>query len=357
MEATIVAIVLAHSTETLIEESLKSIKDHVDKILLIDTGVTDNTLQIAKKVVGLEKLVIRSWPWQNDYAVARNKGLELAKNFGNWGIFIDTDMRYINAELIRPALEDVGNEEVLYVTADAGHIQSLIFRLPSSVLWEGRVHEAVNKPGKRMTISNVRVREVPKTKEQLIKKFTYTRDLLLQESETPRTLYYLADCYEGLGESEKAIETFRRCSNLKGWNEESAWACFRAGRLLCKHLRWEEALEECGRGLTRHAGISELAWLAGYVSWAMGKIDQAIFWAKISLVWADKADVIGRIYFRDEQVLRTGPWDILRFALRAVNDERGAQEAEEAYQAAMLFVSSSLLPTVNVPFPEKPSRC
>jgi hypothetical protein len=51
-------------------------------------------------------------------------------------------------------------------------------------------------------------------------------------------------------------------------------------------------------------------------------------------VWTERVNEVKRIGFRDNKVLRSGAWDILRFALRALGDTEGAAEAEARYRAA-----------------------
>jgi len=57
----------------------------VDEIILVDTGSTDNTIEIAKGM-GVN---IYYYEWQNDFAAAKNYALSLAK--GDWIIFLDAD--------------------------------------------------------------------------------------------------------------------------------------------------------------------------------------------------------------------------------------------------------------------------
>ncbi|MCM3677007.1 glycosyltransferase [Peribacillus simplex] len=64
---------------------LKSIKDIADEIIIVDTGSTDETVQVAKKF-GAQVIVV---PWKGDFSYARNAGLNRAR--GTWILFLDAD--------------------------------------------------------------------------------------------------------------------------------------------------------------------------------------------------------------------------------------------------------------------------
>lgn len=68
-----------------IEDCLQSVRDIVDEIIIIDTGSTDNTLEIARRFT--EK--IYHFKWINDFAAARNESLKHAT--GDWILVLDAD--------------------------------------------------------------------------------------------------------------------------------------------------------------------------------------------------------------------------------------------------------------------------
>jgi glycosyltransferase involved in cell wall biosynthesis len=66
----------------------------VDSIILIDTGITDDTLAVAKRVAG-DKLIIKQMQWPGSFSDARNRALQMAAEAGgSWGVFLDTDERF-----------------------------------------------------------------------------------------------------------------------------------------------------------------------------------------------------------------------------------------------------------------------
>jgi glycosyltransferase involved in cell wall biosynthesis len=74
-----------------ISTCLDSIRKIVQQIIVVDTGSTDNTVELVK-TYGAE---IYQYEWKNDFSAAKNFALAKAK--GEWIIFLDAD-EYISAE-------------------------------------------------------------------------------------------------------------------------------------------------------------------------------------------------------------------------------------------------------------------
>ncbi|MBK7632424.1 MAG: glycosyltransferase family 2 protein [Ignavibacteriales bacterium] len=64
---------------------LSSVKDVVDEIVIVDTGSTDNTIEIAESF----NAKIFHFDWVNDFSAARN--FALTKCIGNWILYLDAD--------------------------------------------------------------------------------------------------------------------------------------------------------------------------------------------------------------------------------------------------------------------------
>jgi tetratricopeptide (TPR) repeat protein len=87
MPPTVGAALIVRNEESFIEGCLQSIADAVDEIVLVDTGSTDRTVAIAH-AAGAR---ILDFPWRDDFAAARNHGLEAARS--DWILYIDADER------------------------------------------------------------------------------------------------------------------------------------------------------------------------------------------------------------------------------------------------------------------------
>ncbi|HKO50322.1 MAG TPA: glycosyltransferase [Polyangiaceae bacterium] len=339
----IVSTTLTGNNEAIIEDALRSVVDWVDACLVVDTGATDQSLQRARVVAG-DKLLEKRLEWRNDFAAARNFCLDAATELGfDWAVTLDTDERLdLGGVQLRSELERA-TEGVLYV-GDVGHnyVKERFFRLPMSERWSGPTHEAfaAYKVGCR-TLDGVTFSELAKSPEDYQRKFRRDAQALASHAAAnpsdPRWHFYLGESYRNLREHEQAVAAYDRCAALRGWNEESAWACYRAAECLCALNRYEEALERLTTGLARHAGIAELAWLAGFVCYQLGRDAQAVYWAQLAIVhgcFRGDERTIARIGFRDPVGLWEGPYDVLRWAEKRRGNSQAAAEAETLWAEA-----------------------
>ena len=69
----------------------------------------------------------------------------------------------------------------------------------------------------------------------------------------------LAASLHDLGRYDEAIAAYRACSDLRGWPEEAAWACYREATCLTELKRWTDAIDACARGLVIRPATATLA--------------------------------------------------------------------------------------------------
>ena len=343
----IVSTTLTASNADVIGDALASVAPQVDRCIVIDTGARDDTLDVARSIAG-EKLLVREFPWKNDFAAARNFALEAAEAAGaEWAVTVDTDERL----LFEPGF-DLGQAlaaataRVLLVRDEGGtYAKERIIRLPAAVRWSGPTHEALGgqRKGESAQLDGVRFRELPKDAATLRRKFErdvavlrrYTR----QHPRDPRWHYYLGASHHDLGEYAAAIDAYRACAALGGWAEEGAWACYRAAECCCALERWSEAIEFCTRGLAIRAGTAELAWRAGFAAYKAKRYEDAIAWSNMAVVnglYDGAGAAFPRIGFRHLPALYEGPYDVLRMTFKALGNPAAAAEAGREYDAAKL---------------------
>lgn len=341
----IVSTTLTASNADIIGDALASVVDHVDRCLVIDTGVRDDTLEVARRVAG-ERLLVREFAWKNDFAAARNFALEAAREAGaTWALTVDTDERLLfdpGFDLRRALSATRAN--VLLVSDESGHYgKERILRLPTAMRWTGPTHEALGgqRAGDAEQLDGLRFRELPKDEAALRRKFE--RDVAIlrrhtrQHAKEPRWHYYLGASHQDLGQYAAAIDAYRACAALGGWNEEGAWACYRAAECCCALQRWGEALEFCARGLAIRPATAELAWLAGFAAYSAKRYEDAIAWSNMAVVNGlhDGAGAgFPRKGFRNPTALYEGPYDVLRWTFKALGNAAAAAEAEREFAAA-----------------------
>ncbi|MET0294039.1 MAG: glycosyltransferase family 2 protein [Phenylobacterium sp.] len=172
-------VMIARDEARCIGRALASAAAHVDAMIVLDTGSTDQTAQIARE----HGARVESFAWRDDFAAARNAALDLSD--ADWNLVVDADEWLQGGfEALAPAaLTDpfVGAVRMLSDIEGDGQASTWIPRLlPRGVRYEGRVHEqpVSDLPLRRIDLS---VRHDGYLPDQLARKGERNETLLLAE--------------------------------------------------------------------------------------------------------------------------------------------------------------------------------
>jgi glycosyltransferase involved in cell wall biosynthesis len=139
-------VMIARDEARGISRALVSVRAHVDRLIVLDTGSADETAAIAAGC-GAE---VASFAWTDDFAAARNAAL--ARSDADWNLILDADewiedgAGFLGPEVL-PAggggfLGEVCVKSRMDQPGAEGVGQAWIARvLPKGVLYEGRIHE------------------------------------------------------------------------------------------------------------------------------------------------------------------------------------------------------------------------
>ena len=210
--------IVKNEAENLVK-SIKSLKTQVNEIVVVDTGSTDNTITVARKL-GARVYI---FPWQDDFSKARNFALSKAK--GDWLVLLDADEYFTDKtagnirQVIRQArqLDGILIQLVNY-DVDKAKIQDCFYQLrivrnQQGLHYEGKIHEELKlSDGKSMKFLRVspKMLEVYHTGyassvsrqklERNLKLLQQAVDNGQSEADLAR---YFCDCYFGLDDMEK----------------------------------------------------------------------------------------------------------------------------------------------------------
>jgi len=146
------AALIVRNEARCIRRCLESVAPWVDRMVVLDTGSTDDTIAIARSI-GAE---VHQLAWPDSFSIARNHALTLAD--ADWNLILDGDEWIMSGgELLRewcagPARLGrtcIHNEADGATTAARSWITRLI---PRGARFEGRVHEQVVSPLPRVRI-------------------------------------------------------------------------------------------------------------------------------------------------------------------------------------------------------------
>lgn len=141
---TVALVMIVKNEARAIQRCLNSVASYVDSMIVLDTGSTDNTVELAKEC-GAN---VYHFNWCDDFAAARNAALAYSKS--DWNLIIDADEWLITgAEILRKLRSTppnfVGSVEICssYDANETKHNASSITSrlLPRGVWYEGIIHE------------------------------------------------------------------------------------------------------------------------------------------------------------------------------------------------------------------------
>ena len=210
--------IVKNEAENLVK-SIKSLKNQVNEIVVVDTGSTDNTIAVARKL-GAK---VYSFPWQDDFSKARNFALSKAK--GDWLVLLDAD-EYFTAKTagnIRQVIRQAQQADALLVRlvnydVDKAEVQDYFYQLrivrnQQGLHYEGKIHEELMlSDGKSMNFRRVSPETLEiyhtgysnsVTRQKVERNLSILQQAVADGQSEAELARYFCDCYLGLGDMEK----------------------------------------------------------------------------------------------------------------------------------------------------------
>jgi tetratricopeptide (TPR) repeat protein len=214
---------IVKNEEKFLPACLESIKDYVDEIIIVDTGSTDSTVEIAKRY----NAKIYHHPWENSFSKARNYSLKYATC--DWMLVLDADEEVDKQDAHK--LKEVIKNPIEYETTHStnaiylqvvdktprGESKSIMnsIRLLKNHLgfhYEGRVHNELNDSGLVKKAANIKIYHYGYNldDEQMKKKFIRTTTLLREQikndPKNPIPHHYLTMAYLGRKKFDECLQ-------------------------------------------------------------------------------------------------------------------------------------------------------
>jgi len=232
----------------------------IDRWTILDTGSTDNTIEIIKKIlVGKKKGELFQEAFIN-FKDSRNRCLDLADTDCKYTIMLDDT--YIIEGNLRNFLQTIRGDQysdsfsLMIKSDDVEYGSNRIIKSATGLRYKHRIHEIIDDNNNINIIipKNYAVINDEKydyMEERTMKRKELDLKLLYEEVEEnpndPRAYYYLAQTYNLLEKYELAFEFFLKRGSFtnSGFIQERIDAAFEAARVANFKLNkpWEECLE------------------------------------------------------------------------------------------------------------------
>lgn len=288
---------IVKNEEKFLPGCLESVKDVVDEIVIVDTGSSDRTKEIALSY----NAKIFDFEWVNDFAAARNEALKHCN--GKWILYLDADERLSEEskknlrQLLMNVPEDIGG---IICTLESDH--SLIsgkseihrggyprlfrnFGYPK-ISFTGRVHEQITPSilalGKSLIFSDIVIHHLGynRSREEMEQKIKRNYSMLIQHvKEEPLNAYAWYQLGQTLAhmrlikEAEETIRFAIESGNLS--NSVCASACATLAQLTGNQRKFDEALYWAEKSLEKAPEQMYATHLKAYALMYLGRYNEA----------------------------------------------------------------------------------
>lgn len=280
-----------------LDACLSSVKDAVDEIVIVDTGSTDDTREIAARYTDR----VYDHVWTDDFAAARNASMAYATR--PYVLWLDADdvLDPRQAEKLAALREELdGSVDAVMLpyhysfsaegTAELVFDRERIVRRAAGFTFSGRVHEAMAVGG-RVIRRDVVIRHTGRHGAH-----SNARNLRIYEqwekSGEPmaaRDVYYYAREQRSAGDYAGALALFRRFLSMDGWTENRLDAQIGCGACLEALGRRAEAKDAYLDALAFGAPRAEALCALGALTMA-DDLQEAAFWYRAALLCTPPLD-------------------------------------------------------------------
>ena len=288
---TISLCMIVKDEEDVLARCLESAADLVDEIVIVDTGSTDRTREIAERFTSR----IYHFDWIDDFAAARNYAFSLAeKDFCMWldadDVILDADRAAFQElkETLDPAVSVVmakyntGFDENGTVTFS--YFRERLIKNHGGMRWKGAVHEAITPVGRivysEFAVTHRKLRPSDSDRNLRI----YEKQLKQGVKLEPRQqFYYGRELYYHQRYEEAARDLERFLDEGRGWVENNIDACCHCAYCYERLDRPEEALQALLRSFAYDRPRAEVCCELGHWFFRREKPSLAAYWYALAL--------------------------------------------------------------------------
>lgn len=274
---------------------LESVQEVVDEIIVVDTGSTDSTIEIAESFGA--KII--SFPWTSDFAAARNIGISQAQ--GRWILILDADEEldqdskeelklcalHLEYEGFFVRIHNHMGKEKSSPTATINPILRM-FRNRPEHLFRGIIHEQIataiteHRPNAALHLSTVMIHHYGYADHTVIEKDKIQRNVILLAKELLRSpndpfqhFNMAVECIR-LGEHQSALRHIHKSMELIK-PDTSYSHLLHKYEIRCQYAlgKIHEALDCCNDAIALYPEYTDIYHLKGAILLANRKFQEA----------------------------------------------------------------------------------
>jgi glycosyltransferase involved in cell wall biosynthesis len=345
MSARVSLTIMVKNEEANVSNCLRSVAGLVDEMVVIDTGSSDRTKELA---AGLGARV-HDFAWTESFADGRNEGIRRASH--PWIFMLDADDRVDeeNRRLLRELFGQLTDQRIAYIMKQVSpsktHSGTVVYdqvRLwpnDPQVRWRYRIHEQISpslaEHGIPLQPTNIRITHLG-YQDAVLEKEKYERNLRLLHRDNaehpgdPFILYYIAATNQSLGRLSEAMTYARQSVERAGPQHFFAPNLY---AMLARGYRQlgqtAEAYNICREGLARFPDDAALLFQYAWLLYLMGN------------AYGTESCLLQLVQSRTGRILDSGEASGYRGYLTRHNlailyrDQQRFAEAEAQWQAAL----------------------
>lgn len=288
---TVSLCMIVKDEEDVLERCLESAANLVEEIVIVDTGSTDRTREIAGRFTDR----VYGFTWVDDFAAARNYAFSLAKkDYCMWldadDVILETD-RAAFQKLKKELDTDVGVVMAKYNTGfdEDGNVTFSYFRERliknhAGMRWEGAVHEAITPVG-QVVYSEFAVTHRKMGPSDPDRNLSIYEQQLAQGTELdPRQQFYYGRELYYHQRYEQALQIFERfLDEGRGWRENNIDACCHCAYCYEQMDQPEQALQSLLRSFAYDRPRAEVCCELGRWFFQREEMSLAAYWYSLAL--------------------------------------------------------------------------
>lgn len=283
MKSTVSLCMIVKNEEKYLHRCLSSIKDSVDEMIIVDTGSTDGTVEIAKSF----NAKVYFFEWNSNFSEARNESLKYATK--DWILILDGDDEFCSEDIqsFKELLNSDMDPNAVYSFETLNYCGSTIsednisvnlnprlFKNNNGYCYEGTVHnQLVNRriPYKDIT-KPIRIyhygylEDVMKSKDKRSRNIPLLEEQLRLDPKNRYAHFNLGNEYYSIDNITKALEHYYK--SYEDFNPNSGYGFILIARIIVSNLslsNYDKALEFAEVGIKYYPNYTDLYFLKALV--------------------------------------------------------------------------------------------